>query len=265
MTCVHIIIPSYNRAHTITESINSVINQTYFDWKLTVIDNNSTDNTEILVKKKFKKYLDNKIIYKKYNNTLPIIENWNRALKEIGNEKYFKLLWSDDTLEPNFLNIAVNQLESSSVNYVGFCSALNYVDLKTKQKIKVRRYGFYGAELWLSFFFKNVIGSPTPQLLKTSFFKSIKFDTTNRYAADIIYAAEPYFFGKRFTYSSLPLANLQTSIQTETGQIYGSELMINDRHNFRRFIIQKYKYISPLLKLLSYFIYVAEKLFFKFR
>ena len=265
MSNIHIIIPTYNRAHTIVESINSVIGQDYSDWKITIIDNNSSDGTEDVVKDKFKTLMGLKIIYKKFSKTLPIIQNWNRALNEVGDEKYFKLLWSDDTLESNFLSTALNQLEKLPENYVGFCSALNYIDLNTKHKFKVRKYGFYGAELWLSFFFKNALGSPTPQLLKTKFFKSFKFDTNNRYAADMIYAAEPYFLGKRFVYSSCPLANLQTSTQTETGQIYGSELMINNRYDFREFVIKKFKYLRPILKILSNFVYMAEKLFFKLR
>ena len=263
MSNIHIIIPSYNRAHTIVESINSVIKQDYSDWKITIIDNNSSDGTEDLVKDKFKNLIGLKIIYKKFTKTLPIIQNWNRALNEIGDEKYFKLLWSDDTLEPNFLTTAVNQLENLPDNYVGFCSALNYVDLNTKHKFKLRKYGFYGAELWLSFFFKNALGSPTPQLLKTNFFKSFKFDTNNRYAADMIYAAEPYFHRKRFTYCDIPLANLQTSTQTETSQIYGSELMIKNRFDFRDYVVMKFKYLRPILKILSYFVYMTEKLFFK--
>jgi len=263
MSNIHIIIPTYNRAHTILESINSVIEQDYCDWKITIVDNNSSDGTEDIVKDKFKTLIGRKIIYKKFTKTLPIIQNWNRALNEIGDEKYFKLLWSDDTLEPNFLTTAVNQLEKLPENYVGFCSALNYVDLNTKHKFKVRKYGFYGAELWLSFFFKNTLGSPTPQLLKTNFFKSFKFDINNRYAADMIYAAEPYFLGKRFAYCDFPLANLQTSSQTETGQIYGSELMIMNRYDFRDYVINKFKYLRPILKILSNFVYRAEKLFFK--
>ena len=264
MSNIHIIIPTYNRAHTIVESINSVVKQDYSDWKITIIDNNSTDGTEDLLKEKFKTLIGSKIIYKKFSKTLPIIHNWNRALNEIRDEKYFKLLWSDDTLEQNFLSTAVNQLEKLPENYVGFCSALNYVDLNTKQKFKVRKYGFYGAELWLSFFFKNALGSPTPQLLKTNFFKSFKFDTNNRYAADMIYAAEPYFHGKRFSYCNIPLANLQTSTQTETGQIYGSELMIENRYDFREYVIKKFNYLRPILKILSNFVHTAEKFFFKF-
>ncbi len=44
-----IIIPTFNRAHTIRKPINSVIAQTYIDWELIIVDDGSTDNTKEIV------------------------------------------------------------------------------------------------------------------------------------------------------------------------------------------------------------------------
>ncbi len=46
---VSIILPTYNRAHSITKSIDSILCQTYPYWELLVIDDGSTDNTKDLV------------------------------------------------------------------------------------------------------------------------------------------------------------------------------------------------------------------------
>ena len=42
---ISIIIPTYNRAHLINDTLNSIIAQTYTNWECIVVDDASTDNT----------------------------------------------------------------------------------------------------------------------------------------------------------------------------------------------------------------------------
>ena len=45
---VSIIIPTYNRAHLIGETLDSVLAQTYTHWECIVVDDGSTDGTRML-------------------------------------------------------------------------------------------------------------------------------------------------------------------------------------------------------------------------
>ena len=47
---VSIIIPTFNRAHLLSETLHSVLTQTYTNWECLVVDDGSTDDTEYVVK-----------------------------------------------------------------------------------------------------------------------------------------------------------------------------------------------------------------------
>ena len=48
--------PTYNDKDSIVETFDSVINQTYTNWELIIIDDGSTDNTEEVIKNYIEKH-----------------------------------------------------------------------------------------------------------------------------------------------------------------------------------------------------------------
>ena len=93
-----IIIPTYNRAHIISNSIKSIINQTYQNWELVIIDDGSSDNTEEIISS----FNDDRIKYfYKKNEERSIARN-------VGIDKskgeYISFLDDDDYYLPEFLS-----------------------------------------------------------------------------------------------------------------------------------------------------------------
>ncbi|MDO9182949.1 MAG: glycosyltransferase family 2 protein, partial [Bacteriovorax sp.] len=49
MSFVSIIIPTFNRGLLVSRAINSILNQTYKHFEIIVVDDGSTDNTELIL------------------------------------------------------------------------------------------------------------------------------------------------------------------------------------------------------------------------
>jgi len=100
MPKVTVIIPTYNCARYLPEAIDSVLNQTYKDFEIIVVDDGSKDNTQEIVSQYIEKY-PNKIIYFYQNNQGPA-EARNKGIKEAKGQ-YLAFLDSDDTWFPEKL------------------------------------------------------------------------------------------------------------------------------------------------------------------
>ncbi|MCI8661629.1 MAG: glycosyltransferase family 2 protein [Lachnospiraceae bacterium] len=95
---VSIIMPSWNTDKFIAESIQSVINQTYKNWELLIVDDCSMDNTDDIVAA----FHDNRIRYFKNKKNCGAALTRNKALREAKGE-WIAFLDSDDVWDPEKL------------------------------------------------------------------------------------------------------------------------------------------------------------------
>ncbi|MCK4325602.1 glycosyltransferase family 2 protein [bacterium] len=95
---VSVIVPTYNREHLIGSAIQSVLNQTYQDFEIIIVDDGSTDNTEEVVKS----FNDERIQYIRHR------ENWgapaarNTGIR-VARGEYIAFQDSDDEWLPEKL------------------------------------------------------------------------------------------------------------------------------------------------------------------
>ena len=95
---VSIIMPSYNTARYIRDSIQSVLDQTYENWELIIVDDCSTDNTDEVVNS----FQDDRIRFFKNDSNYGAALTRNKALREAKGE-WIAFLDSDDLWEPTKL------------------------------------------------------------------------------------------------------------------------------------------------------------------
>lgn len=124
-----VIIPTYNRADFIGQTITSVLNQDFDNFELIIVDDGSTDNTA----EEVAKFENNRISY--YQK-----ENAERgAARNFGAEKargeYLNFLDSDDLLYNDHLSTASNIIQSEKVSLF----ALHY-DLSVEGRIQSADY-----------------------------------------------------------------------------------------------------------------------------
>lgn len=100
---VSIVIPTYNRANLVGESIRSVLNQTYTNWELIIIDDGSQDNTLEIVSA----FVDSRIRYFFIEHCGIFGKVRNEGLK-ISKGDYVAFLDSDDLWSPDKLEIQLD-------------------------------------------------------------------------------------------------------------------------------------------------------------
>lgn len=101
---VSIIIPLYNKQHSIRETVNSVLSQTYKNFEVLIVNDGSTDNSLQIVKE----FDDDRIkLFTQDNHGISYTRN--RGIKEASGE-WILFLDADDCLLPNGLTILVSNI-----------------------------------------------------------------------------------------------------------------------------------------------------------
>ena len=114
---VSIIIPTYNRAHLIGETLDSVLAQTYSQWECIVVDDGSTDTTKELLQTYVNR--DERIHYVQRPDTHHKGGNGARNYGfEMSSGEYVQWFDSDDIMTPETLELKVKAFQDHDVDFV---------------------------------------------------------------------------------------------------------------------------------------------------
>ncbi|MDO8845976.1 MAG: glycosyltransferase family 2 protein [Methylicorpusculum sp.] len=131
MSKVSICIPTYNGEHYLEETLNAVLNQSYTNFEVIIVDDQSSDNTLEIVKSFSEK--DNRINVFQNDKNLGLVGNWNKCI-ELAKGDWIKFVFQDDIIHPNCLELLMNSTNDNSKFIVCWRNFIFESDTDTKTK-----------------------------------------------------------------------------------------------------------------------------------
>ena len=110
-----IILTTYNRSHFLPRAIRSVLQQTFKDFELIIVDDHSSDNTQQVVAA----FNDNRITYIQQTHNQGVSTARNTGIQQ-ANGEYICFLDDDDEYLPDFLQEIDNFLKKQQESFIGF-------------------------------------------------------------------------------------------------------------------------------------------------
>ncbi|MDT0295761.1 glycosyltransferase family 2 protein [Mesonia ostreae] len=188
---VSIIIPTYNRAHLISETLDSIKEQTYTNWECIVVDDGGTDHTENILEAYIKEDSRFKFLKKPSHR-----KKGGNAARNFGYEKsigeYINFVDSDDLIHKEKLQLQLAVLEKNESCQVCLSEAEIFNETKRYQKKSKPLDEINFFEDYIS---KKIDMGTTQPLWRKSFLESAKtvYDETILRAQDFDFLSRMSF------------------------------------------------------------------------
>jgi|GEM_PF-1257882 len=222
---ISVVIPSYNRAHIIMKSIESVLNQTYRNIELIVVDDGSTDNT----KEVLEQIEDDRFKYIKLEKNSGMCAARNVGTN-LANGKFIAIhdsddIWHKDKLEKQY--ILMKETESD----LSFCK-MRRIGIDKKERIVPNENIIIDGDIYPKLLKGNFIASITI-MMKIELAKKIKFDPNVRRFTDWDFVLRVVKANYKISY--LPEILATSYLQND------STATISNSHKSIEFIYNRYK------------------------
>jgi glycosyltransferase involved in cell wall biosynthesis len=259
MPKIDIFLPCYNSSSTLPQTIKSIYSQTFKNFRVVLVDNNSTDNSVEI----FRSLGDDRFKYKCHTETVSLGENFNRCLQYVASD-YYCIMHTDDEYLPNYLEEMLSEMENYPCADFSFCN-VNIIDKNSKKKISIKNifknhssslekeyYGCDGLD-WISEY--NKIITPSIMYRRTDFTVNSKFSCELKFVLDWDYYFRALKEGKRFLHVNKTLFNYRIhekqqtfSLKASMTKYYEMRALLNAMHDYReevfsRFPKDRYKYL----------------------
>lgn len=206
-----IIMPVYNSEKVLEKSISSIINQTYKNWELIIVDDGSTDESLEILKRYAGKCTRIKVYQQK--NSGPGAAR-NKGISK-ANGDYIAFIDADDYFDLNYLSVVNSKIE----NCVADLIFINTVNEQPNGKVdycdNIHKYASYEKKELLSMQMTGMIPwGPCSKIVKSDIVKPHKFSNL-KVGEEIIYSFNVLRDSKKIIFIEKPLYHY---VHNENGQ-----------------------------------------------
>jgi len=174
---ISVLMPAYNAEKYIGEAISSVLNQTFGDFELIVINDGSTDKTEEIILS----FSDPRIRYVKNETNLKLIATLNKGI-DLANGKYIARIDADDICLPNRFEKQMDFFEKHP-DYA-LCGSWAYlINVKGEEIGQIKFIDSHNL-LQISLLFSCPVIHPSV-MVRTEIFKQFKYSNIALHCEDI--------------------------------------------------------------------------------
>lgn len=200
MPSVSIIIPVYNVKEYLSECLESVINQTYRNLEILLVDDGSTDGSSEICD-----------AYAVKDNRIKVIHKTNGGLSdarnkgiELASSEYISFLDSDDVLSLDFFNIMVSYVINENADivecdYFEFIDTIHHNNFDATVKIKTGMQALYDLYRVTS---KNIIA--WGKIYRKKLFDEIRYPV-GKYHEDVFTTYKLFYFAEKVVHLNMPL------------------------------------------------------------
>lgn len=185
---ISVIVPIYNTDKYLSQCIESILSQTYRNFEIILIDDNSTDNSAIICDDYAKQDKRIKVIHNENDCVGGVSYNRNLGLK-VSTGDFICFVDSDDFIDKELFNVAIEcinnyDLDAFIYNFKTFNEIKEINKLKSNKDCKKFFYNDESAikELLIGEKFRGMVCN---KICKKSLFDGIEFPVGRRYGEDL--------------------------------------------------------------------------------
>lgn len=209
---ISVIIPIYNTEEYLEKCVKSIINQTYKNIEIILINDGSTSINCVSICKNFEKIYDNVIFYNKKNNGVSETRNFGI---EKANGKYLLFIDSDDWIEEDYIKILYQNIKQNDLSICSYKQVFDNYDLnndikKSERDIILSRTKTLEMLFWNGKYKMNYQGFIFNKLFRKEIIDRyhIRFDNNICYNEDrlfifdyLLHCNKPIYFSKYIGYN----------------------------------------------------------------